>query len=391
MNKLARALIALMLLITPISALGETRLINFSDSCYFIGEDGTAAAPFLRAYALTDGGGETAFYACRGLSGLYALADADGQLLTDFLYDSIEYSVNVCVCSRGGKVYYIRGDGSARETEYCALELTSDETALALSGNLYDESADMLKVVYRDGFVFDSSVRTSYGLGNFSDGLMAVMDYSSGLFGYVDANGMWAVPPQFRYAGDFSGGCAIVSDDAGYRLIDKTGSALTRGTYSFMERGEDAVWCVSDDIVSAYAFDGAFLFSTYLLRGGVRVLGRYAVLYDENVGYVCLPTGEQLFELAPGASVCAYSDRFIIREDGLCRLLGESGETLAGPYPKMEFVSDCCAVWDGSGFCALISPDGEELSAFVFDEITSDGEIYAGRTGETITVIPFSR
>ena len=43
------------------------------------------------------------------------------------------------------------------------------------------------------------------------------------------------------------------------------------------------------------------------------------------------------------------------------------------------------------GIVHLLSPDGEALSGFVFDEIASDGEIYAGRTGETLTVIPFSR
>lgn len=59
----------------------------------------------------------------------------------------------------------------------------------------------------------------------FSEGLAAVQDEATGRWGYIAPNGDWVIEPQFEAAYDFSEGLAAVrnSDSSDYGFIDKTG------------------------------------------------------------------------------------------------------------------------------------------------------------------------
>jgi hypothetical protein len=61
--------------------------------------------------------------------------------------------------------------------------------------------------------------------GRFKEGL-ARFEVQSGVAGYIDRTGKWAIPPQFTSAGDFSEGLALVETGGGQRFVDRTGRTV---------------------------------------------------------------------------------------------------------------------------------------------------------------------
>ena len=69
------------------------------------------------------------------------------------------------------------------------------------------------------------------------------------LYGYIDAQGSWAIPPIYEYAGAFIDGAAIVKMDGQYALIDPQGQRVTPpdtyngwkryGNYTFFRNQDD--------------------------------------------------------------------------------------------------------------------------------------------------------
>ena len=66
--------------------------------------------------------------------------------------------------------------------------------------------------------------------GRFKEGLCAVYDETTGLFGYINSDSEWVKEPQFTFADDFSNEIAVVSmsidgeERCGY--IDKEGNII---------------------------------------------------------------------------------------------------------------------------------------------------------------------
>lgn len=72
-------------------------------------------------------------------------------------------------------------------------------------------------------------------LGPYSEGLLAVVDPISGLTGYLDAEGRWALKPQWRKAYPFSSGRARFCENDRCGFIDKTGTVVIEPQYSALE------------------------------------------------------------------------------------------------------------------------------------------------------------
>lgn len=85
-----------------------------------------------------------------------------------------------------------------------------------------------------------------FNLGNiwtnrFSDGL-AKVEASSGLYGYIDRQGKFQIPPRFYDGGDFANGLACVVQSFGTSLIDKRGKVVSPKTLDIEGfRGDYAV------------------------------------------------------------------------------------------------------------------------------------------------------
>lgn len=75
--------------------------------------------------------------------------------------------------------------------------------------------------------------KTWKNLGNYSEGLIAARDITSGLWGYIDKTGEYVIEPAFYDAFPFSEGLAAVKTVTGfYSFIDKTGNEVIKGNYS---------------------------------------------------------------------------------------------------------------------------------------------------------------
>lgn len=75
--------------------------------------------------------------------------------------------------------------------------------------------------------------KTWKDLGNYSEGLIAARDITSGLWGYIDKTGEYVIEPAFYDAFPFSEGLAAVKTVTGfYSFIDKTGNEVIKGSYS---------------------------------------------------------------------------------------------------------------------------------------------------------------
>lgn len=75
--------------------------------------------------------------------------------------------------------------------------------------------------------------KTWADFGNYSEGLIAAKDKTSGLWGYIDKTGEYIIEPAFYDAFPFSEGLAAVKTVTGfYSFIDKTGKEVIKGEYS---------------------------------------------------------------------------------------------------------------------------------------------------------------
>ena len=108
-------------------------------------------------------------------------------------------------------------------------------------GKRYESSCGIL---FKDGRQLD--IDGFYISGPDSEGLFCVgVEKPTGLlnseveqlYGYIDAQGNWAIPPIYEYAGAFIGGAAIVKMDGQYALIDPQGQSVALpGTYYDWQR-----------------------------------------------------------------------------------------------------------------------------------------------------------
>ncbi|MGN0539214.1 MAG: WG repeat-containing protein [Candidatus Fimenecus sp.] len=75
--------------------------------------------------------------------------------------------------------------------------------------------------------------KTWKDLGDYSEGLIAARDNTSGLWGYIDKTGEYVIEPAYYDALPFSEGLAAVKTVTGfYSFIDKTGKEVIKGEYS---------------------------------------------------------------------------------------------------------------------------------------------------------------
>ncbi len=210
----------------------------------------------------------------------YGLATADGTVVCDPVYRSV-YTENGCLVLRRIGVWAVPDrvtvaapDGSwVLESEYRAVWSMSDgrlllaDTAGGLwfcdgSGALTPsplneelarrQEADWEALLERGSFydgtgIFPEWERSESWLLNAATGEvkclpdvaycygwpdgdpLAVAQSADEKWGYLDRNGDWAIPPQFRWAGEFRGDCAEAElAEGGSALIDRSGRVVAR-------------------------------------------------------------------------------------------------------------------------------------------------------------------
>lgn len=101
----------------------------------------------------------------------------------------------------------------------------------------------------------------------------AATDKTTGLSGYQDASGAWAIAPQFRSAGDFDHGLALVERaDGASLLIDEHGNTLREGV-------EAALWVSLPTMTEAKFSEGLLALRDQASGkvGFVDTRGRWAI------------------------------------------------------------------------------------------------------------------
>ena len=109
------------------------------------------------------------------------------------------------------------------------------------------------------------------GRHSFSNGLAVGSDAQSGLYGYYNETGNWEIPPQYDSAMSFEGGCAIVSKNGNYGVIDVSGTEIIPFEYDFIYSvsSEPALFALrsrTEGAVNKYIFGLANSHGTILVK-----------------------------------------------------------------------------------------------------------------------------
>lgn len=143
----------------------------------------------------------------------WALLSADGQLLTDFVFDDVVTDDKGVLCRTQAVV--VRQDGGYR--------LVDRSTGQPIESAVYEDacafSDNARAAVKKDGrwiFVSDTGEETDLGefqqVKSFSAGVAPAQ--KDGKWGYIDEQGNWIIEPQFTDAGAFtSAGSAFVQTE----------------------------------------------------------------------------------------------------------------------------------------------------------------------------------
>jgi len=182
--------------------------------------------------------GGSGLYAARPLSGGgLGVIRADGTAVTAFEYSALEYDGGRIVFTRDGRCGVMDTSGSALiEPLYTRLISAGESGWLALKSDPLDDTPDSLWRVTPDGAEQPTGVKLSYGPLAFSDGLAEAVDMT-GRWGYLDAEGGWAVEPRFSWCGPFRDGAACAAEGDGMGLVGRSGAWIVPPVYVRLERG----------------------------------------------------------------------------------------------------------------------------------------------------------
>lgn len=347
-----------------------------------VSDDGARLAVAEAAFELIDG----ALYAV-GRAGDYALCDARGEFLGDARYEMLEAAGDVLLCRRDGRYGALDLTGEVLiPPEWAALTYAGEGAFLALEGDIYDDQPDELIFLDSDGARQNTGSLTQIGLRGFHDGRMAFM-LSDGHYGYVDNLGRQVIPPQWRWAGDFADGVAVVSDAEGMGLIDAGGRIVVPPQYVWMQRGESGIAGLSETgTLDVWSPDGARLI--FALEGVMEasVCGDDLIAKDAQTARVYDASGACVFEASPEVLFFPGLDGQLIVMDGpwggACQyLLNPDGSAASGRYQR---ILPLCAgryaamTFDADNFDAarygLLSADGRELLPAEYRRISRAGE-----------------
>jgi len=226
-------------------------------------------------------------------------------------------------------------------------------------------------------------------------------------YGYIDEEGSNIIEPQYTLASDFNDGRAVVDDNGRKLVIDQEGNTIYEGQYDIedYQNGLATIW---DSV------EGEFLKGFIDIYGNVIISPRYkeASGFDEKgKAYVSLEygfygiidkKGELLesYEIVDGDRYpVELVDGYIIysyTNTGLLGVMDYKGTLIGEPkYGRIQYLgNDIFAVYelDEDNYvinytnpAALMNSKGEELSDFIFHDISYFNNGYASATNSRST------
>lgn len=250
---------------------------------------------------------------------------------------------------------------------------------LALKSDPLDDSPDALYTVAEDGSEHSVGIRLSYGPFSAGQGL-SVAVAQSGLYGYLGADGQWAIEPQFVWADTMRMGRARASTESGMGLIDLSGAWLIEpraGRLIVSGKAEDApVLCVDDGGISLLsATDGAEIarfegaWNAAFTESLICIEDETGVFLTDYAGSIVLSDGtgaEKLNELGG-----YYIERLDASEDQRFVLLDPDGAQI-GRWQELTFAGR----YNGAVYAAFST---YEAQAVDIDGLTFRDEVSGSR------------
>ena len=283
---------------------------------------------------------EGSLYAA-GETGSYALVDAEGRPLTDQRYGMFSAAGDMIVFRRGWHYGAMDRRGSVC-VDPVWTQLTRDGRGgwLALAGNAIDENVDGLFHLDANGNAEETGVSVLGLLRGVCGDRMACCG-ADGLWGYVDGLGREAIPYQWRAAGDFQDGRAIVAGEDGCGVIDADGQAIIEPEYAFIARVGDR-FAALDGTGSVALFDaetGAFQRSVGEGVAGMAVSGGAMILFGDETRLVDAE-GTELCSLSAEGTFSEGADGQFIATDGewgaeASWIVNPDGAQATGKYQRL--------------------------------------------------------
>lgn len=195
---------------------GLALVMNSNYGLQYIDETGTCVIeiPYEKATSFSNDRAFVYDDTANGFDGGWAMIDLDGKLMTDAIFSQSAFT-------NGETVYWADG--------ICCV----DNRFINNEGEI---------IAPKNG---ESFAKTGY----FFDGYASVKDPESYLWGYIDINGDWVVPPQFSQADIFRSGVAVVRDpdDSLMGIIDDSGNWVVEPQFPQIRGISDGKFLVSDN------------------------------------------------------------------------------------------------------------------------------------------------
>lgn len=390
-------LLALLMLL-PSGVLADVA-VNGTGGAALIASDGAQIIPagvYSRIFPLKEG-----FWGAVEPDGKCVLLNGAGEPVSDARFDELRCVRRTLLYREGGAWGILSDNGTPLvQARYSDIRVNGEGDFIALRNAVGTGTAQSVDFLDADGRETAVGVRVLYGLEDYSQGYMPVLFAKSGLYGYLDTQGVVAFEGQYIAAGPFSDGYAVVTTQEGTGMIDRTGRVAVPMKYRDILR--------FGDVALLSELDGSAL---VLRIGGdelLRVEGNAYIAVDGNHGVIRTEeetllidrTGKVAGRFAPSVNIAAGESGQIIISDGLW---GEAGTYAAlpdgtpvsemyqmiqpleeGMYAAGRFDAQCVAdeqgnvrrwEWDAQSMrFALMDDSGVLRSEFVYTMLRPAGE-----------------
>ena len=248
----------------------------------------------------------------------YALCDETGALLTESLYSMFYASEDSIIFRQDGLYGEMDFDGGVRvNPEYTQLATAGENGYLAMKANPYDEDADEIFLLTKEGEEIATGVRTDEGLRPLRNDRMPFQDPRTEKFGYIDGTGKVVIEAVLETAGDFDGGKARASVNGKLGLIGVDGEWMILPGYDYLETGgEVTVGLIGREKFVVFDENCREIFSHEGSNLEAALVGGYPVLLDGDVMKVYHIDGTVLLETAADATVSRGAGDQLILADG---------------------------------------------------------------------------
>jgi hypothetical protein len=205
---------------------------------------------------------------------------------------------------------------------------------------------------------------------DFREGLSATQNEATGLWGYRDTDGKWAIDAEYDFAGDFDGGFAMVVKDEKRGYVDRKG-ALLSGPPSWDEASPFSAGYAIASLDDAWGFCDP--------KGAAQVTPRFATARAFSEGWAAVAfadaSGEKWWTFVDPSGNIVTDRQFrqvddlhegfaAVEDSSYFALLGRDGRYIPVSYSSMPTrVSDGIFASEIEGAWSFFSIDAKDPSS----------------------------